>query len=85
MSANWAGPDNGGTEFCPPFLDGENRKLEKLGTAPGVLSGIVDLRYLEEVRRAYPYLMDRNGDMYNDQPQTTNGRYPSIALWFDFG
>ena len=46
------------------ILDGENCKLEKLGTAPGVLSGIVDIRYLEEVRRTYPYLSDRNGDMY---------------------
>jgi predicted amidohydrolase len=64
MSTNWAGPDNGCTAFCPPFLDGENRKLEKLGTTPGVLSGVVDIRYLKEVRRAYPYLTDRNGDMY---------------------
>jgi len=64
MSTNWAGPDNGCTAFCPPFLDGEKCKLEKLGTAPGVLSGIVDTRYLEEIRRTYPYLTDRNGDRY---------------------
>jgi len=64
MSTNWAGPDNGCTAFCPPFLDGQKCKLEKLGTAPGVLSGIVDLGYLEEVRRTYSYLTDRIGDMY---------------------
>jgi nitrilase len=63
MSTNWAGPDNGGTAFCPPFIDGEKCKLAKLGTAPGVLSGIVDMRYLQEVRHTYPYLMDRKGDM----------------------
>ena len=64
MSTNWVGPDNGCTAFCPPFLDGEKCKLEKLGTAPGVLSGIVDIGYLEEVRRTYSYLTDRKGDMY---------------------
>ncbi|MCK5836780.1 MAG: hypothetical protein KAH09_05900, partial [Desulfobacula sp.] len=64
MSANWAGPDNGCTAFCPPFIDEETYKLEKLGKAPGVLSGIVDTRYLEEVRRRRPYLTDRNVDMY---------------------
>ena len=64
MSTNWAGPDNGCTAFCPPFIDGEKCKLEKLGTAPGVLSGIVDIGYLEEVRRTYSYLTDRKGDMY---------------------
>jgi nitrilase len=64
MSTNWAGPDNGCTAFCPPFLDGQKCKLEKLGTAPGVLSGIVDLCYLEEVRRTYSYLTDRIGDKY---------------------
>ena len=65
MSANWAGLDNGFTAFCPPFLDGEKRKLEKLGSAPGVLSGIVDPGYIEEVRsRLHPYLADRNSDMY---------------------
>lgn len=66
MSTNWAGPDNGGTAFCPPFLDGEAHRLEKLGSNPGVLSGIVDIRYLEDVRRTYPYLTDRNIDMYSD-------------------
>lgn len=65
MSTNWAGPDNGCTAFCPPFLDGEKRKLEKLGSAPGVLSGTVDMRCLEEVRRRYPYLTDRNGVKYS--------------------
>jgi predicted amidohydrolase len=73
MSTNWAGPDNGCTAFCPPFLDGRQRKLEKLGTAPGVLSGIVDPGYLEAVRRTYPYLTDRNGDRYCTDMRRTNG------------
>ncbi|WP_457554234.1 carbon-nitrogen hydrolase family protein [Desulfobacula sp.] len=64
MSTNWAGLDNGCTAFCPPLLDSES-KLEKLGSAPDVLSGIVDMRYLKEVRRKHPYLTDRNADMYN--------------------
>lgn len=64
MSTNWAGPDNGGTAFCPPFLDGQNSRLEKLGCSPGILPGIVDIPYLEQVRRKYPYLGDRNVDMY---------------------
>ena len=64
MSTNWAGPVNGGTAFCPPFIDDEKCKMEKLGTSPGVLSGIVDIRYMEEVRRKYPYLTDRNDDMF---------------------
>lgn len=65
MSTNWAGPDNGCTAFCPPFLDGKNRSVETLGSAPGVLVGIVDIPYLKEVRRTYPYLTDRNADMYD--------------------
>ena len=60
MSTNWAGRYNGWTAFCPPFIDGEKFKLKKLGIAPGVLSGIVDICLLEEVRRTYPYLTDRN-------------------------
>ncbi len=64
MSTNWAGTDNGCTAFCPPFIDGRKSCLEKLGDAPGVLSGIIDLRYLEEVRSTYPYLADRSSDMY---------------------
>jgi predicted amidohydrolase len=72
MSTNWAGMDNGCTAFCPPFLDGKNRRLEKLGSAPGVLSGIIDIRYLEEVKRTYSYLADRNVDMYFTDPTTEN-------------
>jgi len=64
MSTNWAGPDNGGTAFCPPFLDGKTSRLEKLGRAPGLLTGIVDLTYLEQTRQKYPYLADRNPGMY---------------------
>lgn len=65
MSTNWAGPDNGCTAFCPPFLDGGKCTLEKLGSAPGVLGGTVDTLHLEEVRRKYPYLTDRNGVKYS--------------------
>jgi omega-amidase len=64
MSANWAGLDNGSTAFCPPLLDEKKSKLEKLGSVPGVLSGIVDLGHLEEARRIHPYLSDRNSEMY---------------------
>ena len=64
MSTNWAGPDSGCTAFCPPFIDGGQCKLEKLGTAPGVLTGTVDIHYLKKVRRMYPYLMDRKDDQY---------------------
>lgn len=65
MSTNWAGQNGGGTAFCPPFLDGAKSKLEKLGCDPGVLYGTVDISYLKEVRRIYPYLLDRNADMYS--------------------
>ena len=71
MSTNWAGPDNGATAFCPPFIDGEKRKLEKLGDGPGVLSGILDMRYLEEVRRMYPYLKDRNVGIYSSNGEAS--------------
>ena len=66
MSTNWAGPDNGCTAFCPPFVDGDKHKLEKLGSAPGLLKGIVDIDFLKEVRRKCPYLADRNVDMYGN-------------------
>ncbi len=66
MSTNWAGPDNGCTAFCPPFIDGDKYKLKKLGTAPGLLKGVVDPDFLKEVRRKCPYLRDRNVDMYGD-------------------
>lgn len=64
MSTNWAGSDNGCTAFCPPFIDGKKHRLEKLGSTPGVLVGVVDMRYLADVRRRYPYLADRAGNMY---------------------
>lgn len=64
MSTNWAGPENGGTAFCPPFIDGGKNKLKKLGRTPGVLKGIVDIRYLEAVRHTYPYLTDRKEYLY---------------------
>ena len=66
MSTNWAGPDNGCTAFCPPLIDGDYHKLEKLGSAPGLLKGIVDMDFLKNVRRTIPYLTDRNVDMYGN-------------------
>ncbi|MBT6340130.1 MAG: carbon-nitrogen hydrolase family protein [Desulfobacula sp.] len=66
MSTNWAGPDNGCTAFCPPFIDGDKHKLKKLGSAPGLLKGIVDIDFLKKVRRKCPYLADRNVDMYGN-------------------
>jgi len=64
MSTNWAGKENGCTLFCPPFIDGKKHTIEKLGTAPGILVGVVDRCYLEEVRHRYPYLADRAASMY---------------------
>ncbi len=64
MSTNWAGPNNGSTAFCPPAIDGDRLELTKLGDEPGALVGVVDLRKLEEIRRQFPYLLDRNVDMY---------------------
>jgi len=64
MSTNWAGVDNGCTIFCPPFVDGKEHTIDKLGTAPGVLVGLVDTCYLAEVRHRYPYLADRARTMY---------------------
>ena len=63
MSTNWAGADNGSSVFCPPFVDGQKNRLVALGDEAGVLSGCVDLRYLEEVRTRYPCLSDRS-DLY---------------------
>ena len=66
MSTNWAGPNNGCTAFCPPFLDGEDYALQKLGDEPGVLEGSVDLQEIKALRTEYPYLKDRNEKMYGD-------------------
>lgn len=63
MSTNWAGDKNGGTVFCPPFNDGQKHRMEKLADTPGVLSGVADLRYLEDIRNRYPYLIDRCGKL----------------------
>jgi nitrilase len=60
MSTNWAGLDNGRSVFCPPFVDGRSRTIETLDDSPGVLSGVVDLRYLQDVREKYPYRSDRS-------------------------
>lgn len=60
MSTNWAGLDNGRSVFCPPFVDGRRRSIETLDDSPGVLSGVVDLRYLQQVREKYPYRSDRS-------------------------
>ena len=63
MSTNWAGLDNGRSAFCPPFVDGKDSAIDSLDDSPGVLSGVADLSYLEEVRKKYPYRMDRS-DVY---------------------
>jgi nitrilase len=64
MSTNWAGQDNGGTVFCPPFVDGEESRLSGLAREDGILVGTVDLNHLEDGRSAYTYLRDRNRTMY---------------------
>lgn len=60
MSTNWAGLDNGRSAFCPPFVDGQSSSMQSLGDSPGVLSGVVDLHYLKDVREKYPYRSDRS-------------------------
>ena len=60
MSTNWAGLGNGRSAFCPPFVDGQSNSIQSLGDSPGVLSGVVDLHYLMEVRKKYPYRSDRS-------------------------
>ena len=64
MSTNWAGPDKGETAFCPPFVDGRDLKLEKLGQDPGVLIGRIDMDLLRKIRQDYTYVLDRRPDMY---------------------
>ena len=63
MSTNWAGEKNGGTVFCPPFIDGHMNCSEKLNDSPDVLTGIVDLEHLYEIRDKYPYLKDRSDNL----------------------
>jgi len=65
MSTNWAGANNGGTVFCPPFIDGNKACLSRLETKPDVLIGTVDMAHLENVRDKYPYLKDRHQNMYS--------------------
>ena len=60
MSTNWAGKDNGSTLFCPPFVDARTHRMATLQEEPGVLTGVVDLGYLEEIRDRYPYLIDKS-------------------------
>ena len=64
MSTNWAGLNNGGTAFCPPFVDGDEACLSELKSKPGVLIGTVDMAHIENVREKYPYLKDRNQERY---------------------
>ena len=64
MSTNWAGLNNGRTVFCPPFVDGDKACLRRLEIKPDVLIGTVDMAHLACVRKKYPYLNDRNQDMY---------------------
>jgi predicted amidohydrolase len=67
MSTNWAGQENGHTVFCPPFVDGQEFRLNKLESEPGLLVGTVDVDHLERVRKTYTYLEDRNRSMYNEK------------------
>ncbi len=66
MSPNRAGPKNGGSVFCPPFVDYRSARPATLadGLAEGILAGEVDLDYLEKVRNAYTLLADRRPEMY---------------------
>lgn len=67
MSTNWAGQENGHTVFCPPFVDGQESRLSKLESEPGLLIGTVDVDHLERVRKNYTYLEDRNLSMYSEK------------------
>ena len=64
MSPNRAGPENGCSIFCPPFVDFRESRPTALGDAEGVLVGRVHLDHLEQVRRTYTLLADRRPDMY---------------------
>ena len=64
MSTNWAGLHNGRTVFCPPFVDGDTACPTRLESKPDLLIGTVDIAQLESERKKYPYLKDRNQDMY---------------------
>ena len=64
LSTNWAGSANGHTMFCPPFVDGRSSLPETLGDDPGVLVGSVDPAGLRAIRQEYPFLADRNREMY---------------------
>jgi len=64
MSTNWAGLNNGSTVFCPPFVDGDKAIPSKLESRSKVLIGTSDMAHLSCVRKKYPYLKDRNQDMF---------------------
>lgn len=64
MSTNWAGSGNGYTVFCPPFVDGQTSVPVFLEDEPGVLVGTVDPAALRAIRGEYPFLADRNREMY---------------------
>jgi nitrilase len=72
MSTNWAGPNNGRTAFCPPFVDGDRACLSRLKSKPGVLVGTVDMEHLSYQRKKYPYLKDRNNGMYTSLAKKTS-------------
>lgn len=72
MSTNWAGPNNGRTAFCPPFVDGDKACLSRLKSKPGVLVGTVDMEHLSYQRKKYPYLKDRNKGMYTSLAKKTS-------------
>ncbi len=64
MSINSAGDNNGGSIYSPPFIDYKQSCPTILNTAEGILEGIVDLDYLEEIRTTYSFLNDRRADLY---------------------
>jgi predicted amidohydrolase len=63
MSINGAGKNHGGSIFCPPFIDQEHKET-RLETKESILSGTVDLNYLQKIRSTYPFLQDRHQNLY---------------------
>ena len=55
--------------FFPTFVDGDKACLSKLKSEPDVLIGTVDMAHIENEREKYPYLKDRNQEMYARFPR----------------
>ena len=66
MSVNRAGPDNGCSLFCPPFVDtGANRPtIIEDQDGEGLLVGEVDSDCLARIRSGYPLLAGRRPELY---------------------